>query len=717
MIKLDPKKILGILVTTAFLLVIIYISVSIRMGTIDSRTVLDYDPFWWYRYAEMIVKNNFQAPKWDLLSFYPPGRPVSPFQGWPYTIASFYEILKTFNPAATLTKAAILSPLIMVALTSIPAFFLGRTLTKNNIAGLAVALFITLSPTFIGVSMAGYCDSDAPVVFYSFLSVLFVILALKKRTIPFYALAIFANLLFVFNWGGGWVTLILFLALIPAVIVFRIIEYMIHSRKLSLNLSEILEVKTLLLPLVIIFLATNIITYVLWQSSMISSFLGGLAFTGLFGQPLLVNVSVAELQIINIFTRDGFLSVASRIGILPFVLTMFGLPILVLYKIYKKEKISFEEIFLFLWAMIMLILITRGIRFALMFAIAASTAGGYVIGNLYNYLRKGNIFIFVSVFGVIGLFMLTFISDAINIGYSSSEMELSQNWYDALDWLSNRTNVDKRSLVATWWDPGHILAGYTGLRVMADGAHCSPQDCIPYDHNIRIQNMGRIFSLSNEDDALSLLKNYKSLSPQDCQKVRDTFGSIVPNNSCDPVSDIYVIASSDLIGKYVWMNYFGMPDYRAKSTDPGACEAPNTNTYVWCFWQLGYPTLDQSSGNPTWADGAITLLPPEGTTFMQCIQTSNCTLYPIWGSKYVVTDFVYFDYFGNQRYANFVNQTNIPTLDGMLWIDPGFGMAIYMPPSVRDSIFTRMFFFSGQGLDHFKLVYSNPELRIFKVVF
>ena len=54
------------------------------------------------------------------------------------------------------------------------------------------------------------------------------------------------------------------------------------------------------------------------------------------------------------------------------------------------------------------------------------------------------------------------------------------------------------------------------------------------------------------------------------------------------------------------------------------------------------------------------------------------------------------------------------TLDGMIWIDPSFRVIIYMDPKVRDSIFTRMFFFNGEGLQKFDMTYQNPEVKIFK---
>jgi asparagine N-glycosylation enzyme membrane subunit Stt3 len=715
------------------LLLIIFLSVYVRLGTLNSPTVLDYDPFWFYRYAEDILKNGFMMPKWDILSFYPPGRPTEPFQGWPYTIAIFYKILNFFFKGITLTKAAILAPVIMVALVPIPAYFLGKILTGNKIAGLTTAIFAALTPSFIGVSMAGYCDNDVTVVFYFFLSVLLVIHALKKKSIFSYILAILANLVFIFNWGGGWITLIVFFAFIPAIIIFRFLEDIIHKRKLTFNLSNVFkELKTLLIPLLIIMVVTNILGFILFQTSMFHSLFGGLAFTGLFGQPLVVNVSVAELQPINIFTKDGFLSVAGRVGIFPVILTFFGLPLIVVYKLYRKEKIVFEEVFLFLWALIMFYLITRGIRFSEQFAIATAVSAGYVIGNIFNYLKSKNLVILSTVFGLTTLLILMFISDAMQIGSQSSGMLLSQNWYDMLDWL--KYNATKNAEVATWWDPGHIIAGYTGLYVQADGAHCPPGVCIPYNHNIRIQNMGRIMSTTDEKEAVDILKKYIQLTPEQCQEVKQKYDDIVPKEACGPASNIYFISSNDLIGKFTWMNYFG--GYRApiKSNEdfqanPGVCCASTPQTepgqascgefasqgkgvWVWCPWIFSFSKVQQDQdGNPVY------IYDYAGLTIS--ILQKNNQLIPIYNNRFLINHISFFQQGSSTPFT--VDLTNVTTSleknDGLIWIDPSFQNLIYFAPSIKDSIFTRTFFYDGKGLKNFELVYSNPEIKLYKINF
>jgi dolichyl-diphosphooligosaccharide--protein glycosyltransferase len=789
------NKIFRTSIVATALILIAWIAVWVRLGTINTPTVLDYDPWWFYRYAQMIVDNGLKLPSWDIQSFSQPGRPLDPFNGWPYTIVFFYRLMSAVH-SISLMRAAILSPLIMAALITIPSFLLGRLLT-NNLGGLVTALFAVLTPSFIGVSMAGYCDSDAPVVFCYFLSMFATLLALKQPKPAYAIFAIVANLFFVWNWGGGWITLILFTVFLFALPFFRILESFIHTFKFKFDLKELLkEMVAVGQPIFLIILITNILSLSLFNFTQFSSFFGGLAFTGLasavrwfvllillvwasiftyyffrrstsspgrkqrtyyliclFGSglmfyliiagfltspttPLLVNISVAELQPVNILSMEGFISVASRVGFLPTLLA-FGIFALALNKMLKKEKIAIEEIFFFIWLLSMFILISRGVRFGLQFSIAAAVASGYMISNykkypllvllimlfslvilqrlyltsLYDILGTVLIIIISAVvlykkeYGltellILGIFafqLLFFVSDAIKIGQSGG-MEIGQNWYNALDWLVE--NSDKDTIVATWWDPGHILAGYSyykgkPFKVMADGAHCGPEDCVIYDHDIRITDMGRAFSTADEVEAVEILKKYTSLSPEQCQKVKSIFGkniydNIFKDNPCKPVSKMYVIASADLIGKYYWLSYFG--------------SGGNGRNFI----QLPMSSYDPTQGTIQYGNGLITIAQKNN----QLVPIINI---PQQGIRNAIIKNIIFYQDGQQINQSFENVTNV--VDGLLWVEPGFRTVIFMDPQIQNSIFTRMFFFNGQGLNHFQLVYSNPEIRVFKVKF
>ncbi len=690
------QKLIVNIVTLIALLTIMYISIQVRSSTLDSSTVLDYDPWWWYRHAEDLIENNMIMPKWDALSYYPPGRPVEAFQGWSYTIAIFYKIL---NPALgfTLTDTAKWSTLIFAAFAAIPAFLLGKKLS-NNVGGLATALFGVLTPALIGVSMAGYCDTDMAVVFYSFLSVYSILLAIEKefsiKSVPYYIFAILVNLAFVFTWGYGWIILLFFTGFMPAMFIFRAVEQMIHTRKFEVNILELKKGTGIIMPLLTIIIITNIIGTVLNFGNIAKIAMMGLSF--IQGTGLLVNVSVAELQQMNILTSAGFNNLVERVGLAPIIFTMgmSRVPIItsplilfMLFKLYRKRKITIEEIFLLIWVFITFLLITRGVRFSLLFSTAASVAVGYVIGNVPKYLKSD--FAKITFYGLTVVLMIMFVSSAITTGYDVGVgMRISDNWYDMLDWL--KENADPDSLIVTWWDPGHIITGYTGLRVHSDGAHCGKgvNACLIYGHDTRIQDMGRVFSISDEDEALSILEKYAQLTPEQCNEVKETYGDILPPDSCGPIADMYIIASSDLIQKYYWLSYFGTGTGRN-------------------YLQLPLSGYDSDQGVLTYGSGEISLVINNEGVWVPVLN------FPDQGIRNVlVKEIVYYEY-GQERDI-LLNDTQ--AIDGMVWVDPSYSSLIFMEPQIRDSIFNKMFFFLGKGLNNFELVYKNPEIRVFKVI-
>jgi dolichyl-diphosphooligosaccharide--protein glycosyltransferase len=222
---------------------------------------------------------------------------------------------------------------------------------------------------------------------------------------------------------------------------------------------------------------------------------------------------------------------------------------------------------------------------------------------------------------------------------------------------------------------------------MADGAHCTPESCYPYNHNIRIQDMGRVFAISNEAEAINILQKYTGLTPQQCQELKQKFGSAVPNDACTNISKMYIIASSDLIGKYYWLSYFGTGTGRN-------------------FAQLQISGRD-TSGNLLYGN-MLTLALKDN----QVVPILNIPQQGIVNA--VVRDIIFFQN-GQEMSFTYSNVTN--GIDGLVWVDPSFQVAILMEAQIRDSIFTRMFFFDGKGLTHFEKVFENSEIKIYKVIF
>ncbi len=697
------------------LLGIIFVAIWLRLQTAGFDVLLDYDPWWFFRHAQTLVNNGLLPPKWDLQSFYPPGRPVDFYLGWSYTIAVFYLITKTFISNLSLAQFAGYFVAVFAASSAIPAYFVGRFVT-NRWGGLATAFFATVTPAFLSVSMAGYSDSDAVDVFYSFLAVLTTIYALKKspvisttnfqtfyksliKYLPHLIPALVAYWLFAFNWNSSWYIYYMFVGFLPLLVVFRVIES-VFKREGNLMVSvvnKIKETKNLAIALLLLGLIGELITLPTsgWPFNTAPPHQQLIEGANLVrGQSMIVFVSVAELQTVNVFTREGFNSVVNREGGMPMFFALLAVFLIIPLKLIFKKEIHLVEYFALIWLLISFWLITRGIRFSLLFSIAVATAAGFTVGNIIEFFREYGsrrgenlkLFFGATVFALIIFGSFWHLSDNITFSKSTQGLEVNDNWKQALTWLKN--NADEDSLITTWWDPGHIITGFTGLKAMADGAHCGALSCKPYDHNIRIQDMGRVFSTDSEPEAVTILSKYMNLTESQCNEVKRTFGDRVPPEACKPVSNMYVIASSDLIGKYYWLSFFGKQDGRN-------------------FAQLPLSGQDEQ-GNLNYG-GVITLSALQDGGVVAIINVPQQGI-----RNAIVKDIVYFQQDGEKSHR-YSNMTNV--VDGMVWVSPGFGSVMFMPPDIRDSIFTRMFFFDGRDLQHFKQVFANSEVKIYKVSF
>lgn len=693
------KKIFDLLKENWYLLLlaaIFYLAVYVRWSTSNFDYILDYDPWWFFRWAQTLVQNNLIPPRWDLLSYFPPGRPVDFYLGWSYTIAVFYLIVKPFT-AISLMRFSGLFIAFFSAACAIPAYFVGKSVT-NKWGGLTTAFFGTITPIFVSRSIAGYPAADAADVFWTFATVFVTFYAMKsfkgfKDRKSWFAicLALIAYWLFAFNFNNSWYIYFFFIAFMPLIILFRLIESYIGKKHqgsfLSRTRTIISENKNLFIALVLIGVLGQLLTQLTsgWPFNTIPPIQGFLSALGFINnQALLVNISIAELQSLNVFSLQGFQQLISNIGIVP-ILLMFGLPILIIYKWINKKEVSVAEYFTLVWLLATFWLITHGIRFALLFSIAVAASTGLVVGNLVDILRGKNRMIVASIMGILLFAMLWHLSDNISFATNSSGLDIGQNWKDALTWMKN--NIDHNANIATWWDPGHIITGFTGLRVVGDGAHCTPDSCVPYSINVRIQDMGRVFATSDENESAQILQKYAQLTPDQCQEVKAKFGDAVPAAACAPASGVYLIASSDLIGKYYWLSYFGTGEKHN-------------------FIQLSLSNVVRdTNGTPTsfeYGGGVLTLL------------LNNGRLVPVVNGKTIVKNIIYSQN-GQQQQFQYANATD--SVDGLVLVDPTFQQATYLDSSIMNSVFTKLYFGNGAGLYHFQLVYDNTDVKIFKVIF
>ncbi len=308
--------------------------------------------------------------------------------------------------------------------------------------------------------------------------------------------------------------------------------------------------------------------------------------------------------------------------------------------------------------------------------------GLYLLASLYFYFKLSSPSkVFVAELVLSLVFVVLFSEFMMSYATSLSQPPvLDDNWWNALNWIRN--NTPECAVIATYWDPGHFITGIAQRPVVFDGATQNTKliETINGTRIVRsrIQDIATVLYTSNETEALNILKYYK-----------------MPN-----CSSMYFIASSDLIGKSHWWVYFSTWSPKTHSGDKNPMD-----NYYYAPLTAKKPMMNGNGTEYIY-----------GNLFMVVTDGVHATPYLIQGNGQYVSKMSEIVYFYNNTPLMF--RFDNASFDGMLYVTPGMRYAFYIPKKLENSLFTRMYFFNGYGLKHFKLVKNfGGEVKLFKVVF
>ncbi|MGC9310799.1 MAG: hypothetical protein ACP5E4_03710, partial [Candidatus Aenigmatarchaeota archaeon] len=294
---------------------------------------------------------------------------------------------------------------------------------------------------------------------------------------------------------------------------------------------------------------------------------------------------------------------------------------------------------------------------------------------------------------------------------------ISPNWAESMAWL--KENSPECTVVATYWDPGYWIAAYSGRRTVYDGGtqnnvrytavdDLNGLDCMK-DRQGYIITGAQLREICNKrgdwvsnDCPLS----DAGLSKEFCvtSRMQDMAGVIYSSDEVwaakvlesymGDCNELYFLASNDLIGKSQWWTYFS-------NWNP---ETGKGTAYPYSMAQIS----DQKE-----------LLLENGMAYYYGPFILKVT--DVNGSQ-KIEPLLYEQgkYFTMKRMVLYQNSTPIAfesqdaQVPGTLWVDPTFNTIIYMPPQIENSLFTRTFFYGGEGLKYFEPSHLNPEVKLFR---
>ena len=259
---------------------------------------------------------------------------------------------------------------------------------------------------------------------------------------------------------------------------------------------------------------------------------------------------------------------------------------------------------------------------------------------------------------------------------------LDDNWWEALNWIKN--NTAECAVVATYWDPGHFITAIAERPVIYDGGTQNAVALFTTDgkstERSRMMDVATALYTSNETKAIELLSWYKG--------------------NC---SEMYFLATSDLVGKSQWWSYFS-------TWDPNKATGTKSNYYPLKLSQTR--PSDDGSTNYVYSMGMN-----QAIIINERTVNNQTTLTPMYkeGTNFVkIKSMIAFSSQGLGSLQTYPDAE----LDALVWISPGGQNLIFIPPDLAKSMFTKMFFFNGQGLTNFEFVKDwGGEVKLFKIKF
>ncbi len=734
----DRKKLMKLTEIT-LLLIIFSLAFYVRVESVVPDRILSYDPVYQYRFTKYFVQWGF-FPDWDELSYYVGRKFYMPPLMF-YVTGIIYKVLLKLSPFLytlpfewfknmfghmTLKTAASLSATFYGALIAISAYLLGKELS-NGWGGVLSAALVSFSPQILIRTFGASYDTDQLVLFFILLTLWAGIRLFKKPNIYNFFVALFSFTAFMLTWNMFWYTFFIYVAIIGGYYYISIIKKLYNEKRfveiLILIISPVILYALMYISFAGFFLFSSIFVLVLFyyvfsildkKQEILNHLLYSVAlFVSLVAIGILeklavikwlfdiigfatkpevwiVNISIAELQPIGLNIGaliKSFGGYVFNYFYLDIGLLLLFISVIIFQVTYMRKKDEKQFSAILVLTLFAFLTVTRGIRFteyssAILLTLVSS---GFIY--LHKIFSKERVFQHIITGIIISLF---FLSSTIALQYGPNlGPDMDKNWDNTWEFL--RTKTPELSVVGTWWDPGHMITGYAARRVIADGAHCGFECMLTI--NDRITDLGKIFATNNENESIMLLRKYKGTANR-----------------------VYWIASKDLIQKYQWLQYFGTGcDARVDKNCELYTLIPQTNVY---FNEDGSVSM-RVYGNIGYIDLSNTPIVfftrgKNAALFKEIWYYENGTVQKLDLEKYNKTQIIESlnPIFRNMGYR--LSSTFMPLT---LWISEDKSYVVVIPESLKDDMFTKMFFLDGEGLKRFKLVYKNPEVRIYEVNF
>ncbi len=558
--------------------------------------LLGIDPWHFYRQTSYNVENGYPGSELvdgiprDMYRLAPTGvETYLDFHVWFGT--QLHKLLNLFFTVPLLLSFFLIGT-IFSALSVIPAFFIGKRISNNNVGGFFTAMLVAVSAFFVSRTTGESSDTDVYVVFFPLLILWLIFEALSEKDVKkkFYWLASagLATGLFSWAWGVWWYTFTLF---VGAMFVYLIYQIIIDYK----NIKEHIKSKEIRSTIYLIG------GYILSSGIFVTLFTSFATFYGSFLAPIksltLKSVAVTSLWP-NIFTTVAELNVVplSQVisqlgGKLLFTLAIIGVILTIVQKGKDEKKRVSTAIFLLIWFLAALYTTTKGMRFTLLAIPSFAISFGAFLGISWRYVSKwtskelhlNKNITKIVVFVILGMLIIQPTLAGYNSAHNSVP-SMNDEWYNTLTKIKNE--APENIIITSWWDFGYWFravadrpvtfdggtqvghgAYWVGKSLLADDEkvsigilrmlNCGQNDAFEVLNKI-VENTPRSIKIINEIITLDKNGAIKKLSQEGLSK--EQIAEVIVKTHCDAPIDYY-IASEDMVSKAGVWGHFGSWDF------------------------------------------------------------------------------------------------------------------------------------------------------------
>ena len=561
----------------------------------DSGTVylLGIDPYHYYRTVYNVLQYGHEGTTikdgkpWDEYFLAPTGREAdTDFHA--YFGAFFHRVVNAITGWPLMTTFFFVG-VFFSALSTIPAFFIGKRVTNSNVGGFFTGLLVATAAFFVSRTTGESSDTDVYTVFFPLLITWFFVEVIYsdtwKQKLMWIALAGIGTGIFSTAWIGGWWYIFDFIvATMGIYIVFLLVKGYKNIREVVRSTEWKQQVYLLLAYIGITGIVDSIFNGV---SDFWYALIGPLGFLRLkaVGVTSLwpnIRTTVAELNVAPLSNVIDILG-----GRFLFLLALAGIVVLVFYKGNHGKRELKTPIFLAIWMIAALFATTKGIRFVLQITPVFSLALGIFLGIVWSYawqwiskeLRLSTAVTKVLVFVVLALFLIQPVKAGYQEAYRSMP-SMNDAWYDTLHKID--VEGDKNAIINSWWDFGHWFKAignrpvtFDGASQVGWGAYWVGKSLLTADERqtagiLRMLNCGQNDAFIELDAVLNdtplEIDILNKLVTQDRATAVKTLtqaglsteevARVIHNTHCDAPTDYY-ITSDDMIGKSGVWGHFG----------------------------------------------------------------------------------------------------------------------------------------------------------------